>query len=1146
MNSKTPLLSSINSGNNTGIVYSNSPMAILENAQMILNRTASESISAVIESSLSPANFSSHSSVISNQTHSNPSSKSSSSSSNNKMSQQLSQNSNQLSSGRNEEISRRKRTRKSIPFSGSRNYEHSSANENNGNNTTGDNDLNICSSLSTTYLNNLPFLVSETINGSSLNMTANTGAVTNRSGKSNSSSTRLGSSSKDFLQRLNPTRWARWTQNSVNPNSNVIPTTSNVTAVAKDIASIQKSSNSSKDKIKSWIKEQGKIFDDKYFIKTDMNEKEPHLSSNILGDLNEAINLLKQDSTKGLLSIKNILMDSDLSSFELIHSGLVTNLFSFLTMNATDNILMAEKHENDLRTFLHIFIGAPKSDMAENIDQLNFDTKPLAILVNKLNACVSQLEQFPVRVQDYAVHPRSSHALKLINSHLLKISLNRHPSCTNLKKYKGPLIKLDPFTTVHAIERYLLAKGYGRIKDSDDDQSDDDLSDEDSFDINLSSSSQMQTRHRLQLLINEHVLPYNISLYQVIKQFMANEIETDGDDHQHSNSKFWGSTFPIFYRLSTEANTLNSSTNPSVSSSLNANNNNNGRSRSKSKSKTSTNKKKDGLWLEGKISRNVSPLEPYIRNNITINVSANDQTVEVISLLRVLYGINRFWGHLYKFSHIYNSAIPLKEFTNNKLTVKANRQLQDPVVIMTGGLPNWLSELAYACPFMFPFEIRYLLFYVVCFDRDRALHRLFENTPEYSSSDNRERFLTPRLEKRRKLISRNEIFRSAETLFNDVSNSKSMLEIQYENEVGTGLGPTLEFYALVSKEFQRAEFEMWRGEVLTTNIKNEKIDNSINYINSNYGLFPAPIGRNTKPSISSKIKYRFKLLGKFMAKALMDFRMVSLVIDINLNIIFYKWVLSEESTLSVSDLYHLDYTFFSSISQMYKIAQRKSKTNMNINPDLLKLQGSSIEDLNLDFIMPGFPNIELRKGGKDMAVTLNNLENYIELVSCWSLLEGVAKQMEAFKEGFNSVFELSRLKLFYPEELQQLFCGSSYKSWDQKMLMESCKIDHGFTPESRAIKFLFEILSSYNHEEQRKFLQFLTGFPRLPIGGFKSLNPPFTIVKKNPTESDNLNCLPSVMTCVNYLKLPDYPTIDIMREKLNIAISEGQFSFHLS
>ena len=33
-------------------------------------------------------------------------------------------------------------------------------------------------------------------------------------------------------------------------------------------------------------------------------------------------------------------------------------------------------------------------------------------------------------------------------------------------------------------------------------------------------------------------------------------------------------------------------------------------------------------------------------------------------------------------------------------------------------------------------------------------------------------------------------------------------------QVGTGLGPTLEFYALISQEFQRADLGMWRGERL--------------------------------------------------------------------------------------------------------------------------------------------------------------------------------------------------------------------------------------------------------------------------------------------------------------------------------------------
>ena len=37
-------------------------------------------------------------------------------------------------------------------------------------------------------------------------------------------------------------------------------------------------------------------------------------------------------------------------------------------------------------------------------------------------------------------------------------------------------------------------------------------------------------------------------------------------------------------------------------------------------------------------------------------------------------------------------------------------------------------------------------------------------------------------------------------------------------QVGTGLGPTLEFYALVSREMQRTDLDLWRGEsVCVTN-----------------------------------------------------------------------------------------------------------------------------------------------------------------------------------------------------------------------------------------------------------------------------------------------------------------------------------------
>jgi E3 ubiquitin-protein ligase TRIP12 len=40
--------------------------------------------------------------------------------------------------------------------------------------------------------------------------------------------------------------------------------------------------------------------------------------------------------------------------------------------------------------------------------------------------------------------------------------------------------------------------------------------------------------------------------------------------------------------------------------------------------------------------------------------------------------------------------------------------------------------------------------------------------------------------------------------------------------------------------------------------------------------------------------------------------------------------------------------------------------------------------------------------------------------------------------------------------------------------------------------------------------------------------------------------LPSVMTCANYLKLPDYTTKGVMRQKIFTAMMEGSQSFHLS
>ena len=80
---------------------------------------------------------------------------------------------------------------------------------------------------------------------------------------------------------------------------------------------------------------------------------------------------------------------------------------------------------------------------------------------------------------------------------------------------------------------------------------------------------------------------------------------------------------------------------------------------------------------------------------------------------------------------------------------------------MTGNLPQWLQQIASVCPFLFPFETRHLLFYAVSFDRDRALQRLLDTTPDLNAVDTSER-VTPRLERRKRPISRDDILKQAE------------------------------------------------------------------------------------------------------------------------------------------------------------------------------------------------------------------------------------------------------------------------------------------------------------------------------------------------------------------------------------------------
>lgn len=50
-------------------------------------------------------------------------------------------------------------------------------------------------------------------------------------------------------------------------------------------------------------------------------------------------------------------------------------------------------------------------------------------------------------------------------------------------------------------------------------------------------------------------------------------------------------------------------------------------------------------------------------------------------------------------------------------------------------------------------------------------------------------------------------------------------------------------------------------------------------------------------------------------------------------------------------------------------------------------------------------------------------------------------------------------------------------------LMDSIKADHGFNMDSKSVRNLLQAMSEFALQERRDFLQFVTGSPKLPIGG---------------------------------------------------------------
>ncbi|PWN25797.1 hypothetical protein BDZ90DRAFT_63006 [Jaminaea rosea] len=526
------------------------------------------------------------------------------------------------------------------------------------------------------------------------------------------------------------------------------------------------------------------------------------------------------------------------------------------------------------------------------------------------------------------------------------------------------------------------------------------------------------------------------------------------------------------------------------------------------------------------------------------SIPADSPFGKILQLLKVLHSLNAQWrqqrdvsvGSSVASSVVADGKVgPMSEsaFVNNKLTAKLNRQLEEPMIVASKCLPDWSVQMPTEFPFLFPFEARYAFLQLTAFGYNRMLHRWQsmaarnqENATGGASAstsryDDQSLAHLVRLPRAKVRIARENILPSAFRVMDLYGSKETILEVEYFNEVGTGLGPTLEFYALTSKEFARKDLQLWRDSTPADSTTASK------FVYAPRGLFPLPLSQSKFATQEGKRRIAaFKILGQFVAKALLDSR----IIDCDFSPVFMRAVLTGNrgSLANMATLKAVDSALASSLEK------------------LLSMSEDDLTGMAFDFTLPGDEDYELKPNGKSLPVTPANVAEYIDLIIDATVRSGIAPLIKSFRAGFNSIFPIKSMASFTADELVMLF-GNTDEDWSESTLVASIKPDHGYNAESATFRDLLSLMASFNLEERREFLQWLTGSPKLPIGGFGGLQPQLTVVKRPheaPFKPDDY--LASNMSCANFLKLPEYSSKETMRRRLQTAVREGAGAFNLS
>jgi len=344
------------------------------------------------------------------------------------------------------------------------------------------------------------------------------------------------------------------------------------------------------------------------------------------------------------------------------------------------------------------------------------------------------------------------------------------------------------------------------------------------------------------------------------------------------------------------------------------------------------------------------------------------------------------------------------------------------------------------------------------------------------------------------------------------SNLRQRIIVNYQNQAGTketGIdagGLFKEFWTDLSTQSFNPNYALFRVTEGSTNC-----------------LYPNPSSRSAHGSVSIVM---FEFLGRILGKALYE----GITIQPQFAHFFLSFLRGEYNFLHMlPDLTTLDSTLYNNLMFL--------KTYDGDALDLCLTFTVATDDFGINKEIPLKPN------GANIDVTNANKHQYIGLVAKHHVYDRVTEQSEAFTRGLWDVIDRDWLRIFSEPELQVLISGPSDGKIDISDMKSNTRYTGGYTSFDRQMTRFWKVVSSFNNKQQADLLRFVTSCERPPPLGFSSMNPPFTIQRVGIMRDGEK--LPSASTCFNILKLPNYSSEKVLRERLLYSIQSGA-GFELS